>query len=550
MKRILTEKLYVKDPTPREVALLASLDETDDIKFTPAKTNIINEEPIKDEPVAEEVKAEPVLDEKVEEVKEEVIQPVEPQEINETQPVEEPHEEKVEEVAKEEDKEPVVEEVQEEKAIEEPDKNKAVVKALNDVPGDGRKAQEEKNEPCQLGGESRLDKKVICAINDLDRKEPSKEEPVEEPVEEEKVEPIEEPVKEEQAQQEVIKEVKEEVVAEETKEEVVEEPIKEEEKTEPVEEKQLEKVPQKTEPVKEEIDEEELKALRAKPVEELTEEERRKLKIRGTITEAVGESETSKIPGKFEVYPEDDEFKYRLKASNGEILVVSYGYTTRDGAHAGIETLKKNLETGVVAYITDKNNRSQWRLSTPNESRIIALGETYGSVSSARSAFASTQKFGKTERIIDLDEIPSSERRTWEFTADLDEEKDSGSIEIYDDGGKFRARLLANNNEVLFVTAQSYSTKQSLKASIDNIKEKLNPNAFHITKDKQERYQFVMESGSGFVYLVGESYSTAARARSAAASVLAFINKAEIVDLTLKSAKVDVELTGVNKDKK
>ena len=276
-------------------------------------------------------------------------------------------------------------------------------------------------------------------------------------------------------------------------------------------------------------------------------EARRKLRIRGSISEEVGEAGTSKIPGKFEVFPEDDEFKYRLKASNGEILVVSYGYTTREGAHAGIDTLKKNLESGVVAYITDKNNRSQWRLSTSNEARIVALGETYSSLASAQSAFASTQKFGKTDRIIDLDEIPARERRTWEFVANQEDEKDSGTLEIYDDNGKFRARLLANNQEVLFVTAQSYSSKSTLKAALDNIKEKLGPNAFHLSRDKQDQYQFIMESGSGFVYLVGESYSTGASAKSAAASVLSFIRKAEVVDLTLKSANVDVELTGVKK---
>ena len=284
--------------------------------------------------------------------------------------------------------------------------------------------------------------------------------------------------------------------------------------------------------------------------EDLTEEEkekRRQLKIRGSISEDVGETENSKVPGKFEVFPEDDQFKYRLKANNGEILVVSYGYTTRDGAHSGIDTLKKNLEEGKVTYITDKNGRSQWRLSTSNDSRIVAVGETYSSLANAQSAFTSTQKFGKTTKIVDLDEIPDSEKREWHFTCDEVVEKDTGSIEIYDDSGKFRARLLANNQEVLFVTAQSYSTKASLKSALDNIKEKLNKDSFHVSKDKQGRYQFIMESGSGFVYLIGESYSTKAASISAAGSVLAFIRKAEIHDLTLKSSDVDVTLTGVKK---
>lgn len=291
-------------------------------------------------------------------------------------------------------------------------------------------------------------------------------------------------------------------------------------------------------------DEEKTEAEENKQKEEVS---KTKMAIRGTVTETAGQAGSAKVLGKFEVFPEDDQFKYRLKANNGEILVVSYGYASREGAHSGIETLKKNLEGGVVNYITDKNGHSQWRLSTSNDSRIIALGETYASLARAQSAFASTQKFGKTENIVDLDEIPSSERREWEFVTEMMGEKENGTIEIYEDGGKFRARLKANNQEVLFVTSQSYATKASLKSALDNIKSKLNANAFHLSKDKQGRYQFIMESGSGFVYMVGESYGTAAAAKSAAASVLAFINKATINDLTLKSSNVEVVLTGVKK---
>ncbi len=336
--------------------------------------------------------------------------------------------------------------------------------------------------------------------------------------------------------------------------EVVEEPKEEEkieEKTEtpaPVEEKKEETLQPEEEKV--EAEKEVLEEKDAEPVsEEVPDEEKEKdtIKIRGAYTEVAGEAGKAKVPGKFEVFPEDDQFKYRLKANNGEILVVSYGYSTRDGAHAGIDTLKKNIEGGIVSYITDKNGRSQWRLSTPNDARIVAMGESYSSLGNAQSAFASTQKFSKSETIIDLDEIPDTEKREWHFTVAEYTEKDSGSLEIYEDSGKYRARLLANNQEVLFVTAQSYASKSTLKSSLENIKQKLNKDSFHISKDKQSHYQFIMESGSGFIYLIGETYSTRASAESAAGSVLSFINKATVRDLTLKSSDTEVKLTGVKK---
>ncbi len=335
--------------------------------------------------------------------------------------------------------------------------------------------------------------------------------------------------------------------------EVVEEPKKEkiEEKAEtpaPLEEKKEETIQPEEEKV--EAEKEVLEEKDAEPVsEEVPDEEKEKdtIKIRGAYTEVAGEAGKAKVPGKFEVFPEDDQFKYRLKANNGEILVVSYGYSTRDGAHAGIDTLKKNIEGGIVSYITDKNGRSQWRLSTPNDARIVAMGESYSSLGNAQSAFASTQKFSKSETIIDLDEIPDTEKREWHFTVAEYTEKDSGSLEIYEDSGKYRARLLANNQEVLFVTAQSYASKSTLKSSLENIKQKLNKDSFHISKDKQSHYQFIMESGSGFIYLIGETYSTRASAESAAGSVLSFINKATVRDLTLKSSDTEVKLTGVKK---
>lgn len=348
----------------------------------------------------------------------------------------------------------------------------------------------------------------------------------------------------EEESQPLTEEVKE--VADEPKEE---EKIEEKAETPaPVEEKKEETLQPEEEKV--EAEKEVLEEKDTEPVsEEASDEEKEKdtIKIRGAYTEVAGEAGKAKVPGKFEVFPEDDQFKYRLKANNGEILVVSYGYSTRDGAHAGIDTLKKNIEGGIVSYITDKNGRSQWRLSTPNDARIVAMGESYSSLGNAQSAFASTQKFSKSETIIDLDEIPDTEKREWHFTVAEYAEKDSGSLEIYEDSGKYRARLLANNQEVLFVTAQSYASKSTLKSSLENIKQKLNKDSFHISKDKQGHYQFIMESGSGFIYLIGETYSTRASAESAAGSVLSFINKATVRDLTLKSSDTEVKLTGVKK---
>ena len=46
---------------------------------------------------------------------------------------------------------------------------------------------------------------------------------------------------------------------------------------------------------------------------------------------------------KFEMYTDKaGEYRFRLKARNGEIIAVSEGYTSKDGCENGIESVRKN----------------------------------------------------------------------------------------------------------------------------------------------------------------------------------------------------------------
>lgn len=55
------------------------------------------------------------------------------------------------------------------------------------------------------------------------------------------------------------------------------------------------------------------------------------------------------MPGKFELYTDRrGEFRFRLKASNGETIAVSEGYKTKAGAKNGIESVRKNAPTAPV----------------------------------------------------------------------------------------------------------------------------------------------------------------------------------------------------------
>lgn len=58
--------------------------------------------------------------------------------------------------------------------------------------------------------------------------------------------------------------------------------------------------------------------------------------------------EVQKHP-KFEVYTDKaGEFRFRLKATNGQIIAVSEGYKAISGCLNGIESVKKNADSEIV----------------------------------------------------------------------------------------------------------------------------------------------------------------------------------------------------------
>ncbi len=60
--------------------------------------------------------------------------------------------------------------------------------------------------------------------------------------------------------------------------------------------------------------------------------------------------ETVKHP-KFEIYEDKaGEFRFRLKAKNGEVIAVSEGYKAKTGCENGINSVKKNAPDAEIEY--------------------------------------------------------------------------------------------------------------------------------------------------------------------------------------------------------
>lgn len=308
-------------------------------------------------------------------------------------------------------------------------------------------------------------------------------------------------------------------------------PVAAEEEDAPVAEEKVEEKPvEAAAPVAEEKKEEKPAEAEAKPESEKEEE------APAEAAEPVEEetpAKSAKQSGKYEVFPEAGFFKYRLKANNGEILLVSNGYKTSDGAKAGIATLKKNLNTAVFRIKVDKNGYAQFLVFTSNESRLLVSGEIYQNEALAKSALESVKKFGKARKIVDLKEIPEVEIREWKIELPPAVPNPNGKFEIYIDENtkKWKGRLLANNGVIIMVTS-NYSSKNAVLNAFENIKTKVAGNSLSISRDKMGRYQYRVYADNGSVMVMGETYPSYDSALSSAISVSKFIADAKVIDTT------------------
>ncbi|WP_036860019.1 YegP family protein [Porticoccus hydrocarbonoclasticus] len=84
--------------------------------------------------------------------------------------------------------------------------------------------------------------------------------------------------------------------------------------------------------------------------------------------------------GKFEIYKDKaGEFRFRLKASNGENIGASEGYKAKSGAENGIESVRKNSSTK-ESYDVFEGNNGKWyfNLKAANH-QVILSSQGYSS---------------------------------------------------------------------------------------------------------------------------------------------------------------------------
>jgi len=109
------------------------------------------------------------------------------------------------------------------------------------------------------------------------------------------------------------------------------------------------------------------------------------------------------MAGKFELYKDKaGEFRFRLKAGNGEIILASEGYKQRASAENGIESVRKNAPHDERYERKDTaSGKPMFNLKATN-GQVIGTSEMYSGASARDNGIESVKKNAPDAGFADL----------------------------------------------------------------------------------------------------------------------------------------------------
>jgi len=108
------------------------------------------------------------------------------------------------------------------------------------------------------------------------------------------------------------------------------------------------------------------------------------------------------MAGKFELYTDKGgKFRYRLKASNGQIILVGQAYATKASLENGIESIKTNAPLDERYERKEATNgKPMFTLKAANH-QVIGNSEQYESVSARENGIESVKKNAPDAKVDD-----------------------------------------------------------------------------------------------------------------------------------------------------
>lgn len=233
--------------------------------------------------------------------------------------------------------------------------------------------------------------------------------------------------------------------------------------------------------------------------------------------------------GKFEIFEAGDGYAYQLKASNGEILVVSEIYSSRDSVIKAIKAVQKNINDGEVKIFADKRGKYKFKLIAKNY-KVLVISASYTVYKSAVRASESFKKYVMIADIVDVELDDNESKTATPIQITQTEDKMGAKIVIEKFDGEFSWALKATNGEIL-CQAEGYTSKAGCLYSIDTFKKNIVEGQFRCIKDKNGNYCYKLYTANNRICAVGESYPSKQSAISAANSVVSYYKNATVEEI-------------------
>jgi len=108
------------------------------------------------------------------------------------------------------------------------------------------------------------------------------------------------------------------------------------------------------------------------------------------------------MAGTFEIFKDKaGEFRFRLKASNGQTILASEGYKDKSGCNNGIESVKKNApEDKRYERKQSASGKHMFNLKAANN-QVIGTSELYESEAARNNGIESVKKNAPEAKVVE-----------------------------------------------------------------------------------------------------------------------------------------------------
>ena len=106
---------------------------------------------------------------------------------------------------------------------------------------------------------------------------------------------------------------------------------------------------------------------------------------------------------KFEIYKDKrEEFRFRLKAGNGENILASEGYAAKSGCTNGIESVRKNAPDDSKYERLESTSGSPYFNLKAGNNQVIGTSQMYSSTSAMENGISSVKTNAPKATVDDL----------------------------------------------------------------------------------------------------------------------------------------------------